>query len=67
MSEIEIFKESILFNKLKEKAPKKAELIEKVYKTFEDEILIPKIMGTQKNDFFVGFIKNLSSLSRKFL
>ena len=39
----------------------------KLIKTFEDQILIPKIMDTQKNDFFGNFIKNLSRLSRKFL
>ena len=39
----------------------------KLIKTFEDEILIPKIMDSQKNDFFGSFIKNLSSFSRKFL
>ena len=38
-----------------------------VWETFEDEILIPKIMDSQKNDFFGGFIKNLSSFSRRFL
>ena len=39
----------------------------KLIKTFEDEILIPKIMDSQKNDFFGSFIKSLSSLSRRFL
>ena len=39
----------------------------KLIKTFEDEILIPKIMDSQKNDFFGSFIKNLSSFSRRFL
>ena len=39
----------------------------KLIKTFEDQILIPKIMDAQKNDFFGNFIKNLSRLSRKFL
>jgi len=38
MSEIKIFENSILFNKLEKKSPKKVELIEKIYKKFEDEI-----------------------------
>tara|TARA_B100001146_G_scaffold121513_1_gene106704 strand:- start:153 stop:437 length:285 start_codon:yes stop_codon:yes gene_type:complete len=39
----------------------------KLIKTFEDGILIPKIMDSQNNDFFGSFIKNLSSFSRRFL
>ena len=39
----------------------------KLIKTFEDQILVPKIMDAQKNDFFGSFIKNLSMFSRRFL
>jgi len=39
----------------------------KLIKTFEDQILVPKIMDAQKNDFFGSFIKNLSRFSRRFL
>jgi hypothetical protein len=39
----------------------------KLIKTFEDQILVPKIMDAQKNDFFGSFITNLSRFSRRFL
>tara|TARA_B100001013_G_scaffold295724_1_gene196125 strand:- start:96 stop:1139 length:1044 start_codon:yes stop_codon:yes gene_type:complete len=39
----------------------------KLIKMFEDQILVPKIMDDQKNDFFGNFIKDLSRLSRRFL
>ena len=39
----------------------------KLIKTFEDQILVPKIMDDHKNDFFGNFIKDLSRLSRRFL
>ena len=39
---------------------------EKLIETFEDSILVPKIMDSQKNGLFANFIKNLSRLVRKF-
>jgi len=66
MSEIEIFKNSILFNKLKElkekeKDSKRDELIEKVYKTFEDEINAIKDLFS---DFTSHDVKHCESVVR---
>jgi hypothetical protein len=40
---------------------------EKLIETFEDHIMIPKIMDSQKNDLFANFIMNLSKFTRRFL